>query len=176
MLHEESSVIHNIRLLVSGFLFPVGCSIVLCTTVVIPICMIAMGSIYLHDCPQSQFIPIYLIVEGEWFTAVTILNILKFVKNYWLLFLQISTELEIIYKMSACFEQLKFTMCLFISTHDRLPGPISIYFLELCNRMNYWTEFDIGLDCDLHWCRSYFNKTNYLKGLIAVKTLTVMYN
>jgi hypothetical protein len=65
MLCEELSVIPNIRLLVFGFLLPVGCSIVLGVTVVIPICMIAMGSIYLYDCPQGEYIPIYLLIGGE---------------------------------------------------------------------------------------------------------------
>lgn len=65
MLHEELSVVPNIRLLVFGFLSPVGCSIVLGVTIVIPICMIAMGSIYLYDCPQGEYIPIYLLIGGE---------------------------------------------------------------------------------------------------------------
>lgn len=42
----------------------VGCSIVLGVTIVIPICMIAMGSIYLYDCPQGEYIPIYLLIGG----------------------------------------------------------------------------------------------------------------
>jgi hypothetical protein len=55
----------NIRLLIYGFPFPVGCSIVLGVTIVIPICMIAMGSVYLYDCPQGEYIPIYLLIGGE---------------------------------------------------------------------------------------------------------------
>lgn len=52
-------------LLFSGFLFPVGCTIILGVTIVIPICMIAIGSIYLYDCPQGEYIPIYLLVGGK---------------------------------------------------------------------------------------------------------------
>lgn len=47
------------------FLFTVGCSIILGITIVIPICMIVMGSIYLHECPQGEYIPVYLLVGGK---------------------------------------------------------------------------------------------------------------
>lgn len=43
----------------------VGCTIILGVTIVIPICMIVMGSIYLHDCPQGEYIPVYLLVGGK---------------------------------------------------------------------------------------------------------------
>lgn len=42
----------------------VGCTIILGVTIIIPICMIVMGGIYLHDCPQGEYIPIYLLVGG----------------------------------------------------------------------------------------------------------------
>jgi len=53
------------RLLASGSCFAVGCSIILGVTIVIPIWMIVMGSIYLYDCPQGEYIPIYLLVGGK---------------------------------------------------------------------------------------------------------------
>ncbi|XP_065159664.1 transmembrane protein 272-like [Atheta coriaria] len=42
----------------------VGCTIILGVTIAIPICMIVMGSIYLHECPQGEYIPVYLLVGG----------------------------------------------------------------------------------------------------------------
>ncbi|CAH1102346.1 unnamed protein product [Psylliodes chrysocephalus] len=51
----------NIIIIVLGTL---GCTIILGVTIVIPICMIVMGSIYLHDCPQGEYIPVYLLVGG----------------------------------------------------------------------------------------------------------------
>nr|XP_023029828.1 uncharacterized protein LOC111517784 isoform X2 [Leptinotarsa decemlineata] len=51
----------NLIIIVLGTL---GCTIILGVTIVIPICMIIMGSIYLHDCPQGEYIPVYLLVGG----------------------------------------------------------------------------------------------------------------
>ncbi|XP_066158362.1 transmembrane protein 272-like [Euwallacea fornicatus] len=51
----------NVIIIVLGTL---GCSIILGVTIVIPICMIVMGSIYLHECPQGEYIPVYLLVGG----------------------------------------------------------------------------------------------------------------
>lgn len=45
-------------------MFLVGCTIILGVTIAIPICMIVMGSIYLHECPQGEYIPVYLLVGG----------------------------------------------------------------------------------------------------------------
>ncbi|KAI4463381.1 hypothetical protein MML48_4g00013346 [Holotrichia oblita] len=44
--------------------FIVGCTVILGVTIIIPICMIVMGLIYLHDCPQGEYIPVYLLVGG----------------------------------------------------------------------------------------------------------------
>lgn len=52
------------------FLCIVGCSIILGVTIVVPICMIVMGSIYLHECPQGEYIPVYLLVGGNY--AITL--------------------------------------------------------------------------------------------------------
>lgn len=43
----------------------VGCTIILGVTIVIPICMIVMGSVYLRECPQGEYIPVYLLVGGK---------------------------------------------------------------------------------------------------------------
>uniref|UniRef100_A0A182LTP0 Uncharacterized protein n=1 Tax=Anopheles culicifacies TaxID=139723 RepID=A0A182LTP0_9DIPT len=51
----------NIVILVLGTL---GCTIALGITIVIPVCMIVFGAIYLYDCPQGEYIPVYLLVGG----------------------------------------------------------------------------------------------------------------
>uniref|UniRef100_A0A182PTY7 Uncharacterized protein n=1 Tax=Anopheles epiroticus TaxID=199890 RepID=A0A182PTY7_9DIPT len=51
----------NIVILVLGTL---GCTIALGITIVIPVCMIVFGSLYLYDCPQGEYIPVYLLVGG----------------------------------------------------------------------------------------------------------------
>nr|CAI5868793.1 unnamed protein product [Callosobruchus analis] len=51
----------NVIIIILGTL---GCTIILGVTIVIPICMIVMGAIYLHDCPQGEYIPVYLLVGG----------------------------------------------------------------------------------------------------------------
>lgn len=42
----------------------VGCTVILGVTIIIPICMIVMGTVYLHECPQGEYIPVYLLVGG----------------------------------------------------------------------------------------------------------------
>ena len=44
----------------------IGCTIACSVTVVIPICMIVIGSIHFNDCPAEPNIPLFLIVGGEW--------------------------------------------------------------------------------------------------------------
>ncbi|XP_064215041.1 syntaxin-5 isoform X2 [Tribolium castaneum] len=51
----------NIIIIVLGTL---GCTVILGVTIVIPICMIVMGLLYLYDCPQGEYIPVYLLVGG----------------------------------------------------------------------------------------------------------------
>ena len=43
----------------------IGCTIACSITVVIPFCMIVIGSVYFHDCPAEPYIPIFLIVGGK---------------------------------------------------------------------------------------------------------------
>ena len=45
----------------------IGCTIACSITVVIPFCMIVIGSVYFHDCPAEPYIPIFLIVGGKIF-------------------------------------------------------------------------------------------------------------
>ncbi|KAK7863897.1 hypothetical protein R5R35_007227 [Gryllus longicercus] len=51
----------NVVILLLG---TIGCTIILGVTIVVPICMIVIGSVYLHDCPKGEYIPIYLLVGG----------------------------------------------------------------------------------------------------------------
>jgi len=43
----------------------IGCTIACSVTVVIPICMIVIGSIHFNDCPAEPYIPLFLIVGGS---------------------------------------------------------------------------------------------------------------
>ncbi|XP_065078300.1 uncharacterized protein LOC135701434 [Ochlerotatus camptorhynchus] len=51
----------NVVILLLGTL---GCTIILGITIVIPVCMIVFGGVYLYDCPQGEYIPVYLLVGG----------------------------------------------------------------------------------------------------------------
>lgn len=53
--------IFNVIVLLLGTL---GCTIIIGVTIVIPICMMIIGGIYLYDCPQGEYIPVYLLVGG----------------------------------------------------------------------------------------------------------------
>ena len=43
----------------------VGTTIILGITIVIPMCMIFFGAFYLNQCPQNEYIPVYLLIGGE---------------------------------------------------------------------------------------------------------------
>ncbi|XP_061565547.1 transmembrane protein 272-like [Cololabis saira] len=47
------------------------CSKVLCC--ILPIAQIAIGAVYLHDCPRQPYIPIYLIVVGVFGIILSVL-------------------------------------------------------------------------------------------------------
>ncbi|KOX67751.1 hypothetical protein WN51_08124 [Melipona quadrifasciata] len=51
----------NIIVLLLG---TIGCTIILGVTIVVPICMMVIGGLYLYDCPQGEYIPVYLLVGG----------------------------------------------------------------------------------------------------------------
>ena len=42
----------------------IGCTIACGITIIIPLCMIAIGSVYFNECPAEPYIPIFLIVGG----------------------------------------------------------------------------------------------------------------
>ena len=42
----------------------VGCTFIVGVIIVIPICMIFFGAIYMHECPLNKYIPIYLLIGG----------------------------------------------------------------------------------------------------------------
>ncbi|KAG5870481.1 hypothetical protein JTB14_001675 [Gonioctena quinquepunctata] len=60
----SKGVLEFLKNLIIIILGTLGCTIILGVTIVIPICMIIMGSIYLHECPQGEYIPVYLLVGG----------------------------------------------------------------------------------------------------------------
>ena len=43
----------------------IGCTIACSVTIVIPLAMIVVGSIYFDDCPAEPHIPVFLIVGGD---------------------------------------------------------------------------------------------------------------
>lgn len=51
----------NIVVLLLG---TIGCTIILGVTIVVPVCMMVIGGLYLYDCPQGEYIPVYLLVGG----------------------------------------------------------------------------------------------------------------
>ncbi|CAB4062330.1 unnamed protein product [Lepeophtheirus salmonis] len=50
----------------------IGCTIVCSVTVILPICMIVIGSMYLHQCPAEPYIPLFLVVGGGCIWVYTI--------------------------------------------------------------------------------------------------------
>ena len=38
--------------------------IIVWITILIPVCMLVVGSVYINDCPAENYIPVYLIVGG----------------------------------------------------------------------------------------------------------------
>ncbi|XP_014204434.1 uncharacterized protein LOC106636549 [Copidosoma floridanum] len=53
--------LQNILIILLG---TIGLTIFLGITIVIPICMMVVGGLYLYDCPQEEYIPIFLLVGG----------------------------------------------------------------------------------------------------------------
>ncbi|XP_054268016.1 transmembrane protein 272-like [Macrosteles quadrilineatus] len=51
----------NLTILLIG---TIGCGVVFTITFVIPVSMIVVGLVYLHECPNSEYIPIFLLVGG----------------------------------------------------------------------------------------------------------------
>lgn len=42
----------------------IGLMVIIGITILVPICMLVVGSVYFYDCPAENYIPIYLIVGG----------------------------------------------------------------------------------------------------------------
>lgn len=59
----------------------IGCTIACSITVVIPVCMIVLGSVYFHDCPAEPYIPIFLIVGGSFSVFKYLIGVLSRVKR-----------------------------------------------------------------------------------------------
>ena len=65
-----------------GILFgTLGCTVCLGLLLVLPIAMIVIGTIYVHDCPAERFIPIYLIVAGSVGIVANLMGLCKKAKN-----------------------------------------------------------------------------------------------
>ncbi|XP_006824883.1 transmembrane protein 272-like [Saccoglossus kowalevskii] len=61
---KSSGVTDFFKKLLAVILGTLGCTIAIGVVMAIPIAMIVMGSLYLHDCTIEPYIPIYLIVGG----------------------------------------------------------------------------------------------------------------
>lgn len=46
-------------------MFSVGCGVIVIVTIVVPITMIIVGLVYMHECPNNEYIPIFLLVGGK---------------------------------------------------------------------------------------------------------------
>ncbi|KAJ6646024.1 hypothetical protein Bhyg_01233, partial [Pseudolycoriella hygida] len=62
--HQSKGFLDFLKNVFVLLLGTIGCTIILCITVVIPICMIVIGSTFFYQCPQAEFIPVYLLVGG----------------------------------------------------------------------------------------------------------------
>jgi len=137
--------------------FCASCCCLICGSVVgllciaiaqaIPIAMIVIGSIYVHDCPRERFIPIYLIVGG---CAVILASLIKGIRQH--AFKKDEAEEDKITKEDAkrsCLESLLMLFCLawFIA------GSVWIYRIHkdfdsddsesemYCHPVLYWFAF-----------------------------------
>lgn len=59
----------------------IGCTIACSITIVIPVAMIVIGSVYFNDCPAEPYIPIFLIVGGTFSTFKYIIRVLTRVRR-----------------------------------------------------------------------------------------------
>jgi len=59
----------------------IGCTIACSITVVIPVCMIVIGSVYFHDCTAEPYIPIFLIVGGSFSVFKYLIGVLSRVRR-----------------------------------------------------------------------------------------------
>eukprot|EP00088_Acartia_fossae_P032724 TRINITY_DN3347_c0_g1_i10.p1 TRINITY_DN3347_c0_g1~~TRINITY_DN3347_c0_g1_i10.p1 ORF type:complete len:308 (-),score=6.52 TRINITY_DN3347_c0_g1_i10:457-1380(-) len=59
----------------------IGCTIACSITIVIPVAMIVIGSVYFNDCPAEPYIPIFLIVGGAFSAFKYIIRVLTRVRR-----------------------------------------------------------------------------------------------
>lgn len=59
----------------------IGCTIACSITIVIPVCMIVIGSVYFHNCPAEPYIPIFLIVGGSFAVFKYLIGVLSRVRR-----------------------------------------------------------------------------------------------
>lgn len=72
----------NIETCILFFLFiSVGCTIIIGIYIVVPISMMVVGGLYLHDCPQGEYIPVYLLVGGGFGVLKQLLRLPSIVRN-----------------------------------------------------------------------------------------------
>ncbi|XP_015600520.1 uncharacterized protein LOC107270219 [Cephus cinctus] len=63
--HKASKGVFNfLKNIIVLLLGTIGCSIILGVSIVLPISMMIIGGLYLYDCPQGEYIPVYLLVGG----------------------------------------------------------------------------------------------------------------
>jgi len=80
--HKSSrNLIDFLAKLILLLLGTIGCTVACSITVVIPVCMIIIGSLHVNDCPIEPNIPLFLIVGGSFSVLKYILNLGSVGKN-----------------------------------------------------------------------------------------------
>jgi hypothetical protein len=74
---ESSGVSEFIAGVIAIILGTIGCTICIGCILVIPITMVAIGSVYVYDCPRERFIPVYLIVSGVFAIVAALSDIIQ---------------------------------------------------------------------------------------------------
>ncbi|XP_041357952.1 transmembrane protein 272-like [Gigantopelta aegis] len=78
---ESSSNVDFMKKFIFLLLGTVGCTICIGLVMAIPVSMIVMGAVYLHDCPAERYIPIYLVVMGCFGVFKNLLSLGQRAKN-----------------------------------------------------------------------------------------------
>ncbi|XP_053687991.1 transmembrane protein 272-like [Sabethes cyaneus] len=64
-VHKASNgTLDFVKNVVTLLLGTLGCTIILGITIVIPLCMLAFGMMFMRQCPKSEYIPVFLMVGG----------------------------------------------------------------------------------------------------------------
>ncbi|VDI56675.1 thiamine pyrophosphokinase [Mytilus galloprovincialis] len=80
-LESESTDIVTVEIDAALLWTMVGCTVCLGLLLALPIAMIVIGSMYIHDCPAERYIPIYLIVAGSVGIIANLMGLGKKAKN-----------------------------------------------------------------------------------------------